>query len=148
MNPRDFYRTAEELIGLPSSLEANYRSSISRSYYSSFLQLQTPILKQASAQLLRGANLSRHVSHDWIISTLLNSNVKEIESIGEKLLDLHDLRKCADYKMTATIEKFDALGGLKQAADLHAAIDSFGLQKIVAYMIQHIRDLANARSGG
>lgn len=147
MDPRDFYRTAQELLNLPSSLESNYRSSISRAYYSIFILIQSSVLKQTSVQLLLRAQLSTQLGHEWVIAALRSSKISEIKSIAMHLHSLGRIRKRADYDMSVSVQISDAIRELQNAARLQNAIDSFGLQKIIAYMVQHIRDLADARSG-
>lgn len=48
--------------------------------------------------------------------------------------------------MATKVQKIDAQNALKDAMEIHSAIDSFGLPKVVAYVIQHIRELANTRT--
>ncbi|HLX62558.1 MAG TPA: hypothetical protein VKX17_14875 [Planctomycetota bacterium] len=63
---------------------------------------------------------------------------------------LHNLRSWrhrADYNLREEFVESEATEQLKHAEEIHAAIDAFGLPKIIAYMIQHIRNLAQLRMG-
>jgi hypothetical protein len=74
--------------------------------------------------------------------------MSEIALIGEQLDRLRRARNLSDYVLSQTVATKDATVRLVKTAELHSAIDSFGLPKIVAYVIQHIRELANTRTAG
>ena len=135
------------MVVLPSASEANFRSAISRGYYAVFISIQTNLLKQTSKELLKNAQLSNQLAHEFVIRALCRSSNPEISEIGKQLGIRSDARKVADYNMTEQIEKKNAEYQLKAVQQLLADIDTFGLPRLISYLIQHIRDLAQARSG-
>src|SRR5258708_9674036 len=118
MDPLDFFATARELLDLPSQREANYRSCISRAYYGVFISIQNQLKSRISKQLQKKAQLSSRFTHNWVITKLMNSGVKEIETIGKHMENLKIAREKADYDMRELFDRNRAIRELENAEEL------------------------------
>lgn len=123
MDPLDFLRIAKKLLNYDS--EANWRTSISRSYYAIY-----NYLKQECAKL--GVEISKGPSgHGDLIRCLRGSELPDAVDIGSKVNDLHSHRIKADYDMAEPITLNTAKLFYRKAEkikDGFPAIDPAGLK--------------------
>jgi hypothetical protein len=116
MTGRDFLVVADALAG--AGTEAEWRSSISRSYYAAFqvarefmgrLRFRVPAADQAHAYL-------------WL--RLSNTSDPVADRIGRLLRDLRGRRNVADYDLTRTRTRANSVDAAADARDVIAAIDA------------------------
>lgn len=97
----DFFDSAEKLVKLGG--EANIRSGISRYYYSDLGSVRTYLVEiMGEHEFLNGNKI-----HKRIYNRLFDSNDNTEVSIGEKLLDLKELRNEADYDWNLELNHFN-----------------------------------------
>ncbi len=119
MNPSDFNIVAFKLAHGKNSTAAEFRSSISRSYYAVF-HVGAEILNDIGIKVDTGPK-----GHHDVIDKLNHTNDKELKFVGSQLNDLYSARLQADYHLNnADIENPDkAKAVVKQAANLIARVD-------------------------
>lgn len=94
MNALEFLRVARALNG--SAQEAEWRTSIGRSYYALFLHLRLrlepikPFPKDDE-------------DHQRVVHYLTNANDRNLQSVGQTVKDLRTSRNEADYDMDAAV---------------------------------------------
>ena len=98
---QEFFVSAEKLVELGG--EANVRSGISRYYYSDLGSVRIYLVE------VMGENefLDGHRIHKRIYNRLIESDDNTEVSIGEKLLDLKELRNDADYDWKLDLNHFN-----------------------------------------
>src|SRR5262245_46078779 len=116
MTGRDFLAVADALVA--AGTEADWRSSISRSYYAAFhtdrefmarLRFRVPAADQAHAYL-------------WL--RLGNTGDPTADRIGRMLRDLRGRRNVADYDLNRARTRANAVDAAADARDVIAAIDA------------------------
>lgn len=94
MDPRDFHELAEVLSSADGPYpSARHRTSISRCYYSAFLQAR----KRLAGEL--GWKISSSQAHSVVMKAFARSDDKVGRSVGQLLDQLRQLRQVADYDM-------------------------------------------------
>lgn len=123
MNPSEFLTTARFLK--ESNREGDWRSSISRSYYSLYHEFRLIFLDGIPLQILRNADLSRkYMNHDKIIQVLRNCGNPDVAALGDSLRLLKNERRRADYELDETVTKEKSQETLDDAHDLLEDISS------------------------
>ncbi len=113
MNPEDFFKTAE-FLNSDTSLEANLRSSISRSYYGIFLYFR----EYLESKGIRKIKEPKRQVHEFVRKTFRGSNSIFGSKLADKLKDLKQSREDADYdlKRSFTIDDSEIVLELAQKA--------------------------------
>ena len=119
MNPSDFNIVAYNLAHSKTSTAAEFRSSISRSYYAVF-HVGVDILNDIGIKVDTGP-----ASHGDVVQKLNHTNDRELKIVGSQLNDLRSARIQADYRLNDTnIENPDkAKAVVQQATNLIAKVD-------------------------
>ncbi len=96
-----YYDVGDYLINIPS--EANIRSGISRYYYSGLCCVRRYLVETMNeTEFINGFNI-----HKRICDRLINSCDDTEASIGEKLIQLKELRNNADYDWILGFDYFN-----------------------------------------
>ena len=99
----EFFDSADYLISLGG--EANIRSGISRYYYSNLGSVRTYLVEtMGEYEFADGFKIHKRV-HNRLMSSDDDTEI----SIGEKLLDLKELRNAADYDWKLDLNHFDEI---------------------------------------
>jgi uncharacterized protein (UPF0332 family) len=109
-NPLDFLKLAEELKNIPTN-EAKIRSSISRSYYATFLKARE-WLRTQGWPIYNDAR-----DHIEVRRGLIKRSTKG-RMQGNKLASLYRQRGYADYDLTQKLEEKDAANAITLAKDI------------------------------
>ena len=117
MEAREFFVLAQELM--QGQREVDYRSAVSRAYYSAFHACRT-LLKNIP-------NLSDNIgtSHQKVIDELLSHSDKQISSLGNKLKVARDLRQKADYQLENPFSRYEASRLLSQVQKILSEVDGY-----------------------
>jgi len=110
MDAKDFLKIAKKLLRYNS--EANWRTSIGRSYYAIF-----NYLKQ-ECQTLNLPILGSSKGHNQLKSYLLGCEIDEVIDIGSKIGDLYSQRIIADYRLEEVVEEKTAKLMFEKAQDI------------------------------
>jgi uncharacterized protein (UPF0332 family) len=110
MNPDDFLKTAE-FLNSHSETEANLRTSVSRSYYGIFLHFRDYLL----AHGIRKKKEPKKQVHLFVREVFNWSNSRVGSKLAEKLLDLNERRRQADYELGMIVTPEDAIDALEIA---------------------------------
>jgi len=109
MDPRDFNIVASKLALGKTSIEAEYRSSISRAYYAAY-HVCAEILDCLGIKVSTGLD-----AYSEVFSNLSTSHDKQLKFVGSQLGTLKSDRIKADYRLSekgfATHEKAKAVVG-------------------------------------
>ena len=110
---KDFFDLGILLKDKPfeEKLEASFRTSISRIYYSIFLLINNELNKNYPNKIKKSnTNIRGNFGvHQQIINYLLNDMNTRESKIGNWLQDLKRLREKADYDLSSTIRKDDII---------------------------------------
>lgn len=113
INPQDFMAVATDQYN--KTAEVNFRTSIGRSYYSSFLEARERVQNKIHHQIIaRGAEI-----HRAVIDELKNMN---LNNIADKLIELKRFRAKSDYKINQTITKQNACDAITLATDIYSLL--------------------------
>jgi len=117
MDAREFFVLAQELM--QGHREVDYRSAVSRAYYSAFHACRT-LLKNIP-------NLPGSIgtSHQRVIDELLSHSDKQINSLGNKLKVARDLRQKADYQLERAFSRYEASRLLSQVQKILSEVDDY-----------------------
>jgi len=121
MDPNYFLDTAKRLRR-HAQHEGDWRSAVSRAYYSVFLTLRQPLEKVFGPGLL----------HEKVIKELQSSTNPDIRSLGDQLRSFKRQRADADYDMEREIREQQADDALSTATLLFQAIAEIGEYAIQA----------------
>lgn len=113
INPQDFMVIAKEQYS--KTAEVNFRTSIGRSYYSSFLEARERVQRKIGHRIsARGGEV-----HSAVINELktLNHN-----NIADKLIELKRFRANADYRIDRTITQQNACDAITLATDIYSLL--------------------------
>lgn len=116
ITPADLLRIANHL--LKRNTEADWRSSISRSYYAAF---------HAACNFLRDLGFAvpqDDSAHHYAYSRLFNCGTKQVAVLADKLADLRRQRNQADYECSATVRQGEATDALRNAQDILYVLDN------------------------
>ncbi len=91
MNPLDFLSLAHKLAAGPG--EAEFRSSVSRAYYSAFHSAHQRIA-ECGVKLPKSST-----AHEKVTYCMQNCNDKDVTVAGSKLHSLRATRNAADYQL-------------------------------------------------
>ncbi|MGB6464209.1 MAG: hypothetical protein WBF38_08315 [Nitrosotalea sp.] len=95
--------------------EVNFRTSIGRSYYSSFLEARERVQNKIRRKIrVRGAEI-----HSAVIDELKSMN---LNNIADKLIELKRFRTKSDYRIEETITKQDACNAITLATDIYSLL--------------------------
>lgn len=131
MNPLEFLTTAETLSKL--SGEADWRSSISRSYYALYQLFRVEIIKWPVAiREKAGLGKGHLVNHDRLCMCMKSHGDARIKEMGEYLETLKQSRHDADYPIDKKVKREQAEQELQNARDLESGINSYGGTGVVA----------------
>jgi uncharacterized protein (UPF0332 family) len=136
MDAKDFLKIAKKLLKYNS--EANWRTSIGRSYYAIF-----NYLKQECRAL------SLHISsgsagHGELKNYLQNCGIDDVVDIGSKIGDLYSQRIIADYKLGEEIKQNTAKLMFEKAQDISKRFPSIDKPSFKAGVEKYIAVLKNS----
>ncbi|MCY3023234.1 MAG: hypothetical protein NTW87_30015 [Planctomycetota bacterium] len=140
MQPLEFLHTAEDLWR-NGIREADWRSSISRSYYAVYWMIGEEFLKTMPLILLQSVSLARkkdHLVHEKLPMVLKGSSDAKIQELGEALENLRLARVKADYHLASAISQVKAEDEYGNATDLRDELQKYGVLNL-ATVVQ--RDL-------
>ncbi len=100
VQPSEFLETASDLAS--GKREADWRSCISRAYYSLHHELRAVFVGKVARRLLVKAGNTKP-SHDFIIRCLRKCSDAEVRDIGDVLDELRTERNSADYDLARTV---------------------------------------------
>ncbi len=129
MEPREFLDTARYLIQGPR--ESDWRSSISRAYYSVFHIFCGVFRDNVERRLLRRPGQG-NPNHDFIIRCLRNCGNREVAHIGFLMRRLWLQRKDSDYDLQCSVERADAEHAVGQAEDISRGIEGLTAARIAS----------------
>jgi hypothetical protein len=138
MQPLEFLYTAEHLWR-NGAKEADWRSSISRSYYAVYWMIGDEFLRAIPLMLLQSASLARkrdHLVHERLPMVLKGSTDAKIQELGEALDNLRMARVKADYHLDKTISQENASNEHDNASYLRDELLNYGIAKL-ATAIRH-----------
>ena len=95
MHPSEFLKVAENLCDCGG--RANLRTSVSRSYYASFLTA-----RDYAKKVMKKRIIGKSIDHSNVKKYLASDPDFEIRKLANVLLSLQDYRKRADYEMDDT----------------------------------------------
>ena len=149
MQPLDFLQTAEYLWRTGAG-EADWRSSISRSYYALYWMISDQMLKDIPRILLQSASLCRkdHIVHERLQLMLRGSGDDKIKSFGEHLNGLRLARIDADYQLCKLISKARAEREFGNATALRDELHVYGVPKLVKAIWQELEETYGRQAGG
>lgn len=107
MDPLDFLRPARNLS--ESGQEAEWRTSIGRSYYAVFNHVCVKVEPMQPFPSMDPEN------HRRAIHYLTKANNQQLQTVGQTLKDLRKARNSADYDMDATVSQADGQLALVKA---------------------------------
>lgn len=110
MDAKDFLTIAKKLIKY--NTEANWRTSIGRSYYAVFNYLKQEC-QALSLNIPKGA-----AGHGQLKNYFYNCAIDEGVDIGSKIGDLHSQRIIADYELGEKVEQKTAALMFEKAQDI------------------------------
>jgi hypothetical protein len=125
VEPVEFLHVANRLRG--SEAEGDRRTSISRAYYSLF-----NTLKQHLGDLNKFKDDDQ--DHAALRHYLINSNEKDLSSVGQTLGSLRVLRNDADYRMELEIDVAKANTVYARAESAIARFQAVPRNTVVAYI--------------
>lgn len=129
MHPSEFLETAGDLSS--GRREADWRSSISRSYYALFLALRELLLARVPRRLLSSGG-GRKLGHDFVVRCLKNCPDPDVIEMGDMLAGLRIKRQDADYDLVVTIDRRSATVALADARRLEDEVDRVGAGRIAS----------------
>src|SRR5262245_7223127 len=110
---RDFLEVARRLVSGPT--EADRRSSVSRSYYSLFIECRDALLRW-------GFNFPQRDSHREVQRRFTFPKHPDLNRIADVLSQLVSHRNSADYGMTGARHGFDAAAAADAEAKARSAL--------------------------
>jgi len=143
MDPKEFLNTAEDLMA-SSKREADWRSAVSRAYYSVHLALRSAVESNLPLLLRQRWKFGKdpagkEIDHKHLITHLIACG--STNKIGEGLSDLWLARIDCDYKVAKQISLDHAKEKLEDARDLWKAITALGGPEKIALTLK--ADLEN-----
>lgn len=133
MNARDFLQVADDLAS--GSLEAEWRSAVSRAYYAAFL-VARDVLRRAGFRPPGDT-----ASHAYVSRRLSNSSHPHIIGAGDRLRDMRRARGWADYDLDRPFPERVAVEQLTRAMDIVAALDALAATPgVLASAVTAMRD--------
>jgi uncharacterized protein (UPF0332 family) len=138
MDPRDFLTVADQLA--TGTLEAEWRSAVSRAYYSAF-HVGRQVLIQSNFAIPEGPTGHRAV---WL--RLANAGVPEIAEAGNSLNSLRGFRNYADYDLGTPFLEEMGVAQVGTAWDIINILDQLvatptALAQVVAAIQVYERDV-------
>lgn len=137
MDALEFLKVAKKLI---NGSEANYRTSIGRSYYAVFNHLKKECIS------LGVAIPKSSKGHNDLLSNFYNSGIQEAVDIGVGINDLYSQRLNADYELQSVITKQTADLMLRKAEDIIAKYPAIDKTVFKAGVEKYRSAVNNARS--
>lgn len=131
MLPWEFLETAADLSS--GVREADWRTSIGRSYYALFLALREALLAGIPRRLLSSGG-GRRLGHDFLVRCLKNCGDSDVNEIGDILFDLKIKRHDADYDLAVRIDRQAATHALGDAKRLAEHVDRVGAARIAGHV--------------
>ncbi len=131
MRPREFLETAADLSS--GVREADWRTSIGRSYYALFLALREVLLAGDPRRLLSSGG-GRRLGHEFLVRCLKNCSDADVNEIGDILFDLKIKRHDADYDLSVRIDRQAATRSLADAKNLAEHVDRVGGERIATHV--------------
>jgi len=138
MDGQDFLRIAKKL--LKYNTEANWRTSIGRSYYAIFNYLK----QECQALHLRISE--GPAGHGELKNYLHNCAIDEGIDIGSKIGDLYSQRIIADYKLNEKVEAKTAILMFEKAQDITKRFPLIDKTSFKTGVENYINILENSRS--
>jgi uncharacterized protein (UPF0332 family) len=116
VNGRDFLLAAKLL--LPATLEAAWRSAVSRAYYAAF-HVARQLLEDLGFRVPFGER-----AHAYLWLRLYNGGHPQIRLAGQRLNDLRTERNRADYELRRPVRQAQAAGHVRLAEQLIQILDA------------------------
>ena len=132
MDVLDFLRLAESWAN--RSTEAEWRSAVSRAYYSVF-HVARQLLSQCGFEVRKGDQ-----AHAYLWRRLSNCGVPEVRHAGRELQNLRGDRNVADYDMHVGFPQAHAKAAVELAHETAEALRHAATEPQRARMIAAIRD--------
>jgi uncharacterized protein (UPF0332 family) len=130
MNPNEFLATADRLA--QGGTEGDWRSAISRAYYSVFHEFRSFFLTQG-LDLGRGGQC-----HFNLYAGLFNCGIPSVAPLGSRVDDLRVNRVTADYDLAGTILSET------QSSRQHLAARSAGQRRAAGFGLNFLAQAASA----
>ena len=132
-----FLETAESLLS--DDHEADWRSAVSRAYYSSFL------VARELVEIITRQQLANFDTHKRVRESLKSSGTPQGITLSKKLRTLHDQRKTSDYDLGAVVDYDDAEYALGQAEAIISLLETIQqtpaiYEAMQSKMIRHAQD--------
>lgn len=137
MDALEFLKIAKKLI---NGGEANWRTSISRSYYAVFNHLKKECIT------LGIAIPKSSKGHNDLSSNFYNSGVQDAVDIGARINDLYSQRLTADYELHCIVTKQTADLMLRKAEGIIAKYPAIDKTAFKAGIEKYKSAVTNARS--
>jgi uncharacterized protein (UPF0332 family) len=132
MDPRDFLNVADDLVTGVS--EAEWRSGVSRAYYSAFHVART-LLSRCGFAVPRADQ-----AHSYLWLRLSNTGRLDVDIAGNDLNDLRGLRNWADYDLHRPFPNRLAVGQSTTAANIIRLLDDLAVTPaVLAQVVDAIR---------
>lgn len=132
MDVLDFLRLAESWAN--RSTEAEWRSAVSRAYYSVF-HVARQLLLQCGFEVRKGDQ-----AHAYLWRRLSNCGVSEVQHAGRELQNLRGDRNLADYDMHVDFPQSHAQASVELANETAEALRHAAVEPVRSQMIATIRD--------
>lgn len=137
MDALEFLKVAKKLI---NGSEANWRTSIGRSYYAVFNHLKKECIN------LGVAIPKSSKGHNDLYINFYNSGIQEAVDIGAGINDLYSQRLTADYELNSTITKQTADLVLRKAENIISKYPTIDKAAFKAGVEKYKSAINNARS--
>ncbi len=128
MEAAHFLETAESLAD--GHRESDWRSSVSRAYYSSYNTACELVRKGIDARRLRRSGWHKLIPHSKLSMALKSASDKDVSLAGKMLGDLCEERRTADYKLRELVENDKAREACVNAQELNAELEELGPARI------------------
>jgi uncharacterized protein (UPF0332 family) len=132
IQPNDFLALADTLA--QGASEAEWRTAISRAYYSAFLEARG-LLVDMRFQVPRGAQ-----AHGYLYLRLSNAGDAAVVMAGNALHDLQGERNRADYEPQRTFTQADALAAVVAARTIMTALAAARVEPLRTQVRDAMRD--------
>lgn len=131
MDANEFLSTARDLLS-SAKREGDFRSCISRAYYSVYHTACAAIREGVNQDLRIRAGITRKegLEHRVLISYLKNASDGEVKEAGDELYNLRAARVRADYHLWRSIDKTRAREAIDDASEQCVRIDGLTARRI------------------
>ncbi len=138
MDPAQFLETAESLA--KGIREGDWRSSVSRAYYSAYHVVWQIVRRGVDRALLIRAQWMKQIPHHKLIASLKGASDKEVKEAGRMLDDLRASRRIADYKLDCQVGRAKAEEACVNAGDLNNEVTGLTSSRIAPAVSAYIAD--------